>query len=59
MEIKRILRKVRDSHKAQLYLDYGTAATIEMAAEGGSLPIKNFTKNKLDNVAKDIRNIFS
>lgn len=51
-EIEKVLKIVRKSQKAQLYLDYGTAATIEMAAQGGSLPIKNFSKNKLENIDK-------
>jgi aldehyde:ferredoxin oxidoreductase len=46
-EIQRILNKVRESSKARLYLDYGTAATIEMAAEGGSLPVNNFSRSQI------------
>lgn len=51
-EIQVILKNVRESQKAQLYLDYGTAATIKMAAEGGSLPINNFSKSTLEDVHK-------
>ncbi|MBU1740553.1 MAG: aldehyde ferredoxin oxidoreductase C-terminal domain-containing protein, partial [Proteobacteria bacterium] len=47
-EVGRLLAKVRDSAKAQLYLDYGTAATVELAAEGGSLPVRNFTHSVLE-----------
>jgi aldehyde:ferredoxin oxidoreductase len=47
-EILEILNKVRNNTKAQLYLEYGTAATIEMANEGSSLPVNNFSRNRIE-----------
>jgi aldehyde:ferredoxin oxidoreductase len=46
-EVLGVLNKVRNNVKAQIYLGYGTAATIEMANEGGSLPVKNFLCNRI------------
>jgi len=47
-EVLAVLEKVRNNVKAQLYLGYGTAATIEMANEGGSLPVNNFSRNRIE-----------
>jgi len=46
-EVQCILAKIRKSVKARLYLDYGTAATIEMTNEGYALPAENFRRNRL------------
>jgi aldehyde:ferredoxin oxidoreductase len=47
-EVLAILAKIEKSVKAKLYVDYGTAATIEMANEGYSLPVMNFRRNRLE-----------
>ncbi len=47
-EILGILSKIDKSVKAKLYVDYGTAATIEMANESYSLPVMNFRRNQLE-----------
>ncbi len=46
-EIQAVLQRVRESAKAQSYLRYGTAATIELANQGGSLPVNNFSRNQI------------
>jgi aldehyde:ferredoxin oxidoreductase len=47
-EIHAVLGKIEKSVKAMLYVNYGTAATIEMANEGYSLPVQNFRRNRLE-----------
>jgi aldehyde:ferredoxin oxidoreductase len=47
-EVLAILARIEKSVKAKLYVDYGTAATIEMANEGYSLPVMNFRRNRLE-----------
>jgi len=47
-EVKDVLDRIEKSVKAKLYLEYGTAATIEAANEGYSLPVNNFQRNKLE-----------
>jgi aldehyde:ferredoxin oxidoreductase len=46
-EIEAVLAKARRSVKAGLLLGFGTAATIEMANEGGSLPVNNFSTTQI------------
>ncbi len=46
-EIDHVLAKAKESVKAGLLLKFGTAATIEMANEGGSLPVKNFASAQI------------
>jgi len=46
-EVLAILEKARHSVKAGLLLDFGTTATIEMANEGGSLPVNNFSSAQI------------
>jgi aldehyde:ferredoxin oxidoreductase len=47
-EVKAVLDRIEKSVKAKLYLEYGTAATIEAANEGYSLPVNNFQRNQLE-----------
>ncbi len=47
-EILSVLATIDKSVKAKLYVDYGTAATIEMANEGYSLPVNNFRRSRLE-----------
>jgi aldehyde:ferredoxin oxidoreductase len=47
-EVRDVLARIEKSVKAKLYVDYGTAATIEMANEGYSLPVQNFRRNRLE-----------
>jgi aldehyde:ferredoxin oxidoreductase len=47
-EIMRVLERIQQSVKAGLYLNYGTAATIEYTNESWSLPVNNFQKNHLE-----------
>lgn len=46
-EVQAVLAKARQSVKAGLLLEFGTAATIEMANEGGSLPVNNFSSAQI------------
>jgi aldehyde:ferredoxin oxidoreductase len=46
-EIQSVLAKAKKSVKAGLLLQFGTAATIEMANEGGSLPVNNFSSAQI------------
>ncbi|BEQ16898.1 aldehyde ferredoxin oxidoreductase family protein [Desulfoferula mesophila] len=46
-EIQKVLAKAHKSVKAGLLLEYGTTATIELANEGGSLPVQNFASAQL------------
>lgn len=46
--IQKILDKIQHSKKANLYLKYGTAATIEYVNESWALPVKNFQKSHLE-----------
>ena len=47
-EILSVLATIDKNVKAKLYVDYGTAATIEMANEGYSLPVNNFRRSRLE-----------
>ena len=42
-EVQAVLAKAHQSVKAGLLLEFGTTATVEMANEGGSLPVNNFS----------------
>ena len=48
LEIMKVLERIKDSVKANLYLNYGTAATIEYVNESWSLPVNNFKKCHLN-----------
>lgn len=47
-EVLSVLLKIDKSVKAKLYVDYGTAATVERANEGYSLPVMNYRRNRLE-----------
>ncbi len=47
-EIAEILGRIHRSKKAELYLNYGTAATIEYTNESWSLPVNNFQKSHIE-----------
>lgn len=47
-EIEKVLNRIQHSVKAKLYLNYGTAATIEYVNESWSLPVNNFQKSHIE-----------
>jgi aldehyde:ferredoxin oxidoreductase len=47
-EIVKVFERIQRSKKAELYLRYGTAATIEYANESWDLPVNNFQKSHID-----------
>jgi len=47
-EIKKVLENIQRSKKAELYLKYGTAATVEYVNESWSLPVNNFQKGHIE-----------
>jgi len=47
-EIEKVLERIQGSKKAELYLKYGTAATIVGVNESWTLPVNNFQKNHLE-----------
>lgn len=48
-EIEEVLKRIHRSKKAELYLKYGTAATVEYTNESWSLPVNNFQKSHIEN----------